>query len=40
MADLFQTTPQSITLHLNAIFAEGELPEEAACKDCLQVRQV
>jgi hypothetical protein len=24
MADLFQTTPQNITLHLKAIFAEGE----------------
>ena len=39
MADLFQTTPQNITLHLKAIFAEGELPEEATCKDYLQVRQ-
>lgn len=39
MADLFQTTPQNVTLHLKAIFAEGELPEEATCKDYLQVRQ-
>ena len=39
MADLFQTTPQNVTLHLKAIFAEGELPEEATCKEYLQVRQ-
>jgi hypothetical protein len=39
MAELFQTTPQNITLHLKAIFAEGELDEVATCKDYLQVRQ-
>lgn len=39
MAELFQTTPQNITLHLKAIFAEGELVEEATCKDYLQVRR-
>jgi hypothetical protein len=39
MAELFQTTPQNITLHLKAIFDEGELTEEATCKDYLQVRQ-
>lgn len=39
MADLFQTTPQNVTLPLKAIFAEGELPEQATCKDYLQVRQ-
>lgn len=39
MAELFQTTPQNITLHLKAIFAEGELSEKATCKDYLQVRQ-
>lgn len=39
MAELFQTTPQNITLHLKAIFAEGELTESATCKDYLQVRQ-
>lgn len=38
MAELFQTTPQNITLHLKAIYAEGELAEEATCKDYLQVR--
>ena len=39
IADLFQTTPQNVTLHLRAIFAEGELTETATCKDYLQVRQ-
>lgn len=39
IAELFQTTPQNITLHLSAIYQEGELDEEATCKDYLQVRQ-
>jgi hypothetical protein len=39
MAELFQTTPQNITQHLKDIFAEGELAEEATCKDLLQVRR-
>lgn len=38
LAELFQTTPQNVTLHLKAIFAEGELSEAATCKDYLQVR--
>jgi hypothetical protein len=38
IAELFQTTPQNITLHLKAIFGEGELVERATCKDYLQVR--
>jgi hypothetical protein len=38
IAELFQTTPQNITLHLKSIFAEGELSETATCKDYLQVR--
>jgi len=38
IADLFQTTPQNVTLHLKAVFAEGELDEVATCKDYLQVR--
>jgi hypothetical protein len=28
----------SMTLHLKAIFAEGELSEAATCKEYLQVR--
>lgn len=39
MAALFQTTPQNITLHVKAIYAEGELQPEATCKEHLQVRQ-
>jgi hypothetical protein len=38
IAELFQTTPQNVTLHLKAIFAEGELSEGATCKEFLQVR--
>lgn len=39
IAELFQTTPQNITLHLKGIYEEGELTEQATCKDYLQVRQ-
>ena len=39
LAELYQTTPQNITLHIAAIYAEGELDEAATCKDYLQVRQ-
>jgi hypothetical protein len=38
MAELFQTTPQNITLHLKNIYGEGELNEVATCKDFLQVQ--
>lgn len=38
IADLFQTTPQNITLHLKGIYEEGELLEGATCKEYLQVR--
>ena len=39
MAELYQTTPQNITLHLKAIYAEGELGEPATCKEYLQVQK-
>lgn len=39
IAELFQVTPQNVTLHLKAIFGEGELSEAASCKDYLQVRR-
>lgn len=39
IAELYQTTPQNITQHLKAIYAEGELDEAATCKEYLQVRQ-
>jgi hypothetical protein len=38
IAELFETTPQNVTLHLKAIYAEQELSEQATCKDYLQVR--
>ncbi len=38
MAELFQTSPQNITLHLKALYAEGEITSEATCKSYLQVR--
>lgn len=38
MAELFQTSTQNVTLHLKGIYEEGELAEEATCKDYLQVR--
>lgn len=38
MAELSQATPQNITLHLKALYAEGEIVQEATCKDYLQVR--
>lgn len=39
MALLFQSTPQNITQHIRAIYAEGEQRPEATCKEDLQVRQ-
>lgn len=38
IAELFQTTPQNITQHLRAIYAEGEIEPAATCKEYLQVR--
>jgi hypothetical protein len=38
MAELFQTTPQNITLHLKALYEEGEINKVATSKDFLQVR--
>jgi hypothetical protein len=38
IAELFQTTPQNITLHIKAIYVEKELQLMATCKELLQVR--
>lgn len=38
MAELFETTPQNIPLHLKALYEDGEIDPEATCKDYLQVR--
>ena len=35
---LYQTAPQNITLHLKAIYREGELDLQATCKEFLQVQ--
>jgi hypothetical protein len=39
MAELFQTTQQNISLHIQNIYAEGELVDEATHKKSLWVRQ-
>ena len=39
MAELFQTTPQNITLHIKNVYNEGELSEGSTCKEYLQVQQ-
>lgn len=39
MAELFQTTQQNISLHIQNIYAEGELGSEATHKDFLSVRR-
>nr|WP_144921682.1 virulence RhuM family protein [Paenibacillus bovis] len=38
IAELYQTTPQNITLHVKNIYEEGELEEESTCKYYLQVQ--
>ena len=38
IADLFQITTQAITQHVKAVYAEGELIEEATCKQDLRVQ--
>jgi hypothetical protein len=39
MAELFQTTQQNISLHIQNIYQEGELQPEATHKESLSVRQ-
>ncbi|MEK7672858.1 MAG: virulence protein RhuM/Fic/DOC family protein [Patescibacteria group bacterium] len=38
IAQIFNTTPQNITLHLKNIFNENELSQNSTCKDSLQVQ--
>ncbi len=38
IAELFQTTPQNITLHIKNIYEDNELFESTTCKNFLQVR--
>ncbi len=35
MAELFQTTPQNINMHLKNIFSEGEISQESVIKESL-----
>lgn len=39
IAELFETTPQNITLHIKNVYSEQELEMNSTCKDFLQVRQ-
>jgi hypothetical protein len=39
MADLIQTTKQNISLHIQSVFEEGELAQEATVKKYLTVRR-
>jgi hypothetical protein len=38
MAERFETTPETVLMHLKHIFAGGELNEPATAEDCLAVR--
>ena len=38
IAELFQTTPQNITLHLKKVYSEGEIDSISTCKQYLQVQ--
>ena len=39
IAELYQTTPQNITLHIKNIYSDGELEENSTCKNYLQVQK-
>jgi hypothetical protein len=38
IAEIFDVTPQNITLHIKKIYKDGELLEKATCKKSLQVQ--
>lgn len=38
IAQMYNTTPQNITMHIRNIYEDGELVEEATCKEFLQVQ--
>ena len=38
MAELYQVTPQNITMHMKHIYEDGELEKESTCKSYLQVQ--
>ena len=39
MAEMYQTTPQNVTMHIRSVYQEGEQAEPATCKQLLQVRR-
>ncbi|VVH55378.1 Putative DNA-binding protein in cluster with Type I restriction-modification system [uncultured Gammaproteobacteria bacterium] len=39
IAQVFDVTPQNITIHLKQIFTNGELEEKSTCKESLQVQK-
>ncbi len=39
LAELFHVKPQNVTMHLKNIYKEGELQENATCKEFLQVQK-
>lgn len=39
IAELYQTSSQNITMHIKNIYKDGELDEDATCKDYLQVQK-
>ena len=39
MAELFEKTPQNITMHIGNAYKEGELDIDSTCKEYLQVQQ-
>jgi prophage maintenance system killer protein len=39
IAEMFQTTPQNITLHFKKIYGDGELEMYSTCKEYLQVQK-
>ena len=39
MAELFQRTPQNITIHIRNAYREGEIEKAGTCKDYLQVQK-
>ena len=39
IAELFDVTPQNVTLHIKSIYEQGELRENATCKEHLHVRR-
>lgn len=38
IAELYQTTPQNITIHIKNIYQDGELEQSSTCKQYLQVQ--